>query len=162
MHEVRYKHLRTLSIDPTTNGFGFAVLEGSDQLIDWGVAKVWSKSTRELLGRVEAFVDRYQPSLIVLEDVNDTRRGMKARNRILAIARFSLARRIPARMVSRRQVRETFRHHGLTKFQIAVAIAKMFPELAPRMPRYRKPWMSEDHEDEYFRRCFVRSRWTMT
>jgi hypothetical protein len=144
MLDARNKHHRTLAFDPSTNGFGFAVLESRDQLIDWGVARIWSKSTREFLARVEGFIDRYQPDLIVLEDVNDTRRGTQARNRIIAIARFSLARRIPVRMVSRTQVRHAFRDYGLTKFEIALAIARMFPELAARMPRYRKPWMSED------------------
>lgn len=150
MHEVPYKHLRILSIDPTASGFGFAVLEPSDQLIDWGVAKVWSRSAHALVARVENFMDRYEPSLLVLEDVNETRRGKNARNRIIGVARFALARRIPIRMVSRRQVRETFRTHGHTKFEIAFAITKMFPELAVRMPRYRKPWMSEDQRMNIF------------
>lgn len=150
MHDLRNNHVRVLSIDPSTNGFGFAVLEGNDQLIDWGVAKVWSKANRELLARVENFVSRYRPNLIVLEDMNDTRRGTKARNQIVAIARYALARRIAVRFVSRQQVRETFRPFGLTKVDIALAIAKMFPELAPRLPRYRKPWMSEDQRMNIF------------
>jgi hypothetical protein len=31
-----------------------------------------------------------------------------------------------------------------------VAIAKRFPELAPRLPRFRKPWMSEDYRMSIF------------
>jgi hypothetical protein len=31
-----------------------------------------------------------------------------------------------------------------TKHQIAVVIAGKFPELAPRLPPVRKPWMTED------------------
>jgi len=33
---------------------------------------------------------------------------------------------------------------------IAMAIAKRFPELAPRLPRFRKPWMSEDYRMSIF------------
>jgi len=138
------KELRTFAIDPTSNGFGFVVIEGNDQLIEWGVAKVWSSGNEALVARVETFVDRYRPNLIVLEDVNETRRGKRARNRIVALARYALSKGFAIRMVSRRQVRETFRDYGLTKFEIAMAITNIFPELAPRMPRYRKPWMSED------------------
>ena len=150
MIEPLKTHVRVLSVDPSTNGFGFAVLEGTDQLIDWGVAKVWSKRTRESLARVENLVDRYQPNLIVVESVNDTRRRLRARSRIVAIARYALSRRIAVRMVSRKQVRSAFQDFGLTKFEIALAIAKTFPELAPRMPRYRKPWMSEDERMNIF------------
>jgi len=36
------------------------------------------------------------------------------------------------------------------KQEIAGAIAKRFPELAPRLPRFRKPWMSEDYRMSIF------------
>ena len=37
-----------------------------------------------------------------------------------------------------------------TKQEIAIAIAERFPELAPRLPRSRKPWMSEDYRMSIF------------
>jgi len=37
-----------------------------------------------------------------------------------------------------------------TKQEIAIAIAERFPELAPRLPRFRKPWMSEDYRMSIF------------
>jgi hypothetical protein len=37
-----------------------------------------------------------------------------------------------------------------TKYEIAVAIGKRFPELAPRVPPFRKPWMSEDYRMSIF------------
>ena len=36
------------------------------------------------------------------------------------------------------------------KQEIAIAIAEHFPELAPRLPRSRKPWMSEDYRMSIF------------
>ena len=36
------------------------------------------------------------------------------------------------------------------KQEIAIAIAERFPELAPRLPRSRKPWMSEDYRMSIF------------
>ena len=36
------------------------------------------------------------------------------------------------------------------KQEIAIAIAERFPELAPRLPRFRKPWMSEDYRMSIF------------
>ena len=37
-----------------------------------------------------------------------------------------------------------------TKFEIATTIGKQFPELAPRVPPFRKPWMSEDYRMSIF------------
>jgi hypothetical protein len=31
------REIRVVAIDPATRGFGFAVLEGANRLIDWGV-----------------------------------------------------------------------------------------------------------------------------
>ena len=144
------KNVRILAIDPTLRGFGFAVLEGPERLVDWGVAEVWSRSSKEFLSRVESFIDRHHPDIIVLEDLNDTRRGKKARNKTALVGAHAISRRIAVRMVSRKQVRDAFQMYGLTKFQVAQAIAKMFPELTPRLPRHRKPWMSEDERMNIF------------
>jgi hypothetical protein len=48
------------------------------------------------------------------------------------------------RAVLQRQVRSLFAQTGATtKYGIAEVIAKRFPELAPHLPRPRKPWNSE-------------------
>jgi hypothetical protein len=55
------------------------------------------------------------------------------------------------RSFSRVKVKLVFSESGAqTKQEIAVAIAKRFPELAPRLPRFRKPWMSEDYRMSIF------------
>ena len=46
---------------------------------------------------------------------------------------------------SRADVRACFKHVGArTKREIALAIAREFPELEPRLPPVRRIWMSED------------------
>jgi hypothetical protein len=52
--------------------------------------------------------------------------------------------------VSRREVQKRFVHSGTTKYEIAVAVARLFPELTSRLPRQRKPWMSEDKRMSIF------------
>ena len=48
-------------------------------------------------------------------------------------------------------MKQAFSESGATtKYEGAVAIAKRFPELAPRLPRFRKPWMSEDYRMSIF------------
>jgi hypothetical protein len=48
-------------------------------------------------------------------------------------------------------VKQEFSESGASnKFEIAKTIAARFPELTPRLPRFRKPWMSEDYRMSIF------------
>ena len=40
MKNIRSKHFRILAIAPSSRGFGFAVLEGQEKLVDWGVKSI--------------------------------------------------------------------------------------------------------------------------
>jgi len=49
------------------------------------------------------------------------------------------------------KVKQAFAEAGArNKYEIAVAIANNFPELAPRVSRFRKAWMSEDYRMSIF------------
>jgi len=141
--------LRALAIDPSSAGFGFAVLEDPTRLVDWGVAEVWSKSPRAFLSRVEALVDRYSPSLIVLEDVPNNKQRKRAAQRISSVSRYAASRRIPTVKILRSQVKRAFGGNP-TKHEIAVAIVGVFPELTPRLPPKRKLWESEREQMNVF------------
>lgn len=103
-----------------------------------------------MLQRVEALICRYSPAFVVLEDMEHTQRRVRAARRIGAIAKYGVARKIRVQLVSRGAVRLLFSATGSTKYDIAVAIAKVYPELQPRVPRRRKPWMSEDERMNIF------------
>ena len=150
MSEVLHRYRRVLAIDPSRTGFGFVVLEDGRRLIDWGVARVWSHNDREFLGRIEALVERYQPALIVLEELLGSRRSGRAARRIRLVVAYTKTRRVRVRCVSRRVVRAAFAEAGSTKQDIANAIAAGYPELAYRLPPPRKPWMSEDERMSIF------------
>lgn len=141
--------IRVLAVDPSSVGFGFAVLEEPTRLVDWGVAEVWSSTPRPFLARVEALIDRYRPTLIVLEDVGKSRKRKRTAVRIAALRRHATSRRIAVASVTRNHVRAAFGDRS-TMHDIAVAIAEVFPELAPRLPRKRKLWTSEDERMNIF------------
>lgn len=147
------KNTRVLAVDPSTRGFGFAVLEGPDRLIDWGTRSARSDKHRQCVSKVGELVDCYEPSVLVVEDCSakDSRRCARVRRLIDAIVGLAKERKIRTRRFSREQVQAAFSKFGAaTKHEIAVAIAERFPELAPHVPRYRKAWMSEDHAQSVF------------
>ena len=147
------KQKRVLSIDPSTRGFGFAILEGPKSLIDWGVKHVKANKNERCLMLVEDLIERYQPDRVVVEDCADTycRRAPRVRELIRNIIDLTERRGIITRSFSRKAVRGAFSQVGaFTKYQIATAIAERLPELAPKMPPFRKPWMSEDDRMSIF------------
>src|SRR5205809_8046246 len=68
MSRTYAKDIRVLAIDPSTRGFGFAVFEGPNRLIDWGVKETKTDKNRRSLKLISELMEQYQPSVLVLED----------------------------------------------------------------------------------------------
>src|ERR1700752_2893866 len=153
MSRAYTKDLRVLAIDLSTRGFGFAVLEGPNRLIDWGVKETKVDKKRRSLKLTDDLIEQYQPRMIVVEDYagKGSRRCQRIQGLINDISKLVLKRKIRVRSFSWAKVKQAFSESSaLTKHEIAIAIASRFPELAPRLPRFRKPWMSEDFRMSIF------------
>ena len=143
-------HLRVLALDPTTKGFAYAVLEGSAELLDWGLAQSRVKGDPQSLRRIKALLDRYEPDLLVLEEGEGSRRGARAKRLLGKVEALARERGIAVRSVSRTQVREVFKLSGTTKHEIALEVTRRYRYLALRLPRRRKPWDSEPERMSIF------------
>jgi Holliday junction resolvasome RuvABC endonuclease subunit len=144
---------RVLAIYPYNKGFGFAVVEGPEKLVDYAAKEVAGDRDRSCLKQIADLIVRYRPDVIVVENclANNCRRSPRNRALIQKILIFAAERKIRLRAVSRAQVRKAFTQFGaFTKYEIALEVARRFPELAPRIPRRRKPWMNEDDRASIF------------
>jgi Holliday junction resolvasome RuvABC endonuclease subunit len=149
----RRQEIRVLAIDPATRGFGFAVLEGPGRLIDWGVKETKTGKKRRTLQLIDELIEHYEPSVIVVEDYEGkgSRRCLRVQALIADISKVATKAKVKVKRISRLKVKQTFSKSGASnKYEIAVAIANRFPELALRLPRFRKPWMSEDYRMSVF------------
>jgi hypothetical protein len=146
---MKPRTLRVIGIDPTRRGFAYALMEGGEHLVDWGMVHVLIRTDRNVFLRVEEIFNRTLPDLLVLEDGRGTKRGPRARRLIKGIKKIAKRRKLLVRFVSRSRVREVF-HPARTKQEIAESIATSFPELRSRLPRRRKPWMAEDERMSIF------------
>jgi len=140
---------RVVGIDPTTRGFSYAVLEGRDNLIDWGLCHLLVRTDSAVLSRVGQVLQRYNPDVLVVEDGRGTKRRARACRLIHGIEAIAKRQNIPLVRVSRSAIRRTLAP-AQTKQEIAEAVARYFPELASRLPRPRKPWMTEDERMNIF------------
>lgn len=153
MRDGFQEYKRILVIDPTSKGFGFAVLEGPDRLIDWGVKEVRDNSNDRCINKVQELIDLYQPDAIILEDFTGkgSRRCPRVQELMKGIIGLATKRKINAYSLSRSDVREAFSEAGAyTKHEIAIEITKKFPELSLRLPPIRKCFMPEDYRMAIF------------
>lgn len=147
IHDSTTKELRVLAVRPTTRGLGFAVLEGPERLVDWGVKSARGDKNAQCLRQVTGLFEHYKPDILVTEDYrrNGLRRAPRMYELLDAITGRAAEQKIRSRKISRSDVRKLFSARGgVTKHQIASAIASCFPELAAQLPPKRKPWMAED------------------
>jgi len=134
---------RVLAIDPTSRGFGFAVLEGPENLIDYGTRGCPTTAPEVCLKRVEELLDIFHLDLVVLEDTDheDSKRTPRIRKllddmELLVASRGVKTRRVPTGRIKK--------HFGArNKYQVAVKVAGQFAQLAPRLPAPLKSWDKE-------------------
>lgn len=138
---------RVIAFSPASPCVGYAVFEGPGEIVDWGILRVPSKDTRKRLKRIRSLIDWFAPDTIVVENCagQGSRRGLRVRRQIDAIARLGMGERIPVRSYSRQTIRQCFsRFQARGKDAIARVIAREFPEIESRLPKARRPWTPED------------------
>jgi|ERR1041385_4124895 Holliday junction resolvasome RuvABC endonuclease subunit len=154
MKKILPQHPRILGVAPSTRGFGFALIEGLDTLVDWGVKSITGDKNHGSIAKVKELIAHYEPDVIVLEDtsIKPFRRSPRIRALAKRIIGVAENRGITVMLFSRRQVRRAFFADGQgTKYALAECIAKRFPdELGARLPPKRRPWMSEDYRMDIF------------
>ena len=146
------KAIRVLAIDPYTRGVGFAVLEGSAELVDWGLKTTGKADNEKAVRIIQKLIERYRPDVLALEnwEVAGARRCMRVDLLLNHIASGE-GRRVRVQLISGRQIRTIGAMPKVnTKYGRALVMADRFPELQAFLPPVRKPWMSEDNRMSIF------------
>jgi hypothetical protein len=137
MKPISERRILALSLD--WQGFGFAVLDGSNDPIDFGTRNFRRKIKIPLEAKILLLLDANQPDALVMATPTTA-----VRKKIAAkIAKVAKAEKIPLVFVSGPDIRKAFAPMGRSKYQIARAIAERYPELQFRLPSPRKSYQSE-------------------
>ena len=138
----------TLSIAPTTRGFGFAVIDGEGKLVNWGGKVVKGDKNKGALRKAEELISHYKPRTLVLQDASakHSRRSQRVRELTQQIATMATARKLKVKLYSDMKIRRAYFADGKgTKHGIAEILAERFPEeLGAHVPPKRRPWRSEE------------------
>lgn len=139
---MRRGGLRALSIELTARGFGFAILEGSERLVDWGNPRLRG-DTSVLLKRIARLVERYRVDVLVLEEPASSRRGRRGREWLVWAEQYAVDHGLKAIPMEADELLQHFAPATTSKHAIAVATAMLFPELTAKLPKAPKPWEGE-------------------
>ncbi len=149
------KNPRILALDLRARRFGFAVLGGSIELLDWGTRR-WrpmsSSNPKAFIHRQAAvLLKRYEPSVIVMRKTSG-RNETNVRQGVLAEAFMeSVHQPIELAFLGRAEIRKAFESVAKpNKYAIAAHVALAFPELTWKLPPFRKAWMNEAHTTTIF------------
>ncbi len=138
---------RILAVDPFSRGVGFAVLEGEDNLIDWGIRTTAQANNAKSTRVIDKLVDRFRPDVLVLEawEADGSRRCPRVEKLLGRIAREE-GSRVFVRLVTKKELCAigplplTNTKYGRARF-LAERFSK---EVGAYLPPERKPWMPED------------------
>jgi len=128
---------------------GFAVIEGSVQLVDWGLIHYEGNDRASVAAaarRVDKLFALFAPSMVAIGKAGE---GQAINpSGIQSIYRFcrgeAACHSIPVFVLDRNRVRAGFRDFGVrSKDEIAALLARMFPELQSKLPPKRRLWQKE-------------------
>jgi hypothetical protein len=138
--------IRVLAVDPFSRGVGFAVLEGPECLVDWGLRTTAKADNAKSASVIQQLIERFRPDVLALEDWNavGARRCARVETLLDGIAAEE-GKRVLVRLIARREIRALGPlSETSTKYGRACLLADRFPELQAFLPPLRKLWMPED------------------
>lgn len=144
------EHERMLSVYPTSKGFGYLILENTENIIHWGVVN--HKEDKILEKRYLSLLDKYSVDRVITEKFNsNTKRKFRAVNRAMAFRSYARQRKLKVSSYSTQKVDLAFGVFGAyTKDSRASAVASVLKPLARILPDKRKIYESENHNMAIF------------
>ena len=145
---------RVLALHVTTRGFAFCLFDGPGTLYDWGIKRVSRQyKNKESLAAIEHLIVRYDPHVLVIEDVTETtsKRVSRVRNLYREIEKLADRASVETYAYPWQIVFSVFKDgNPQTRHDIAVMLAEIFPSIRRRLPPKRKAWFSPDSRQALF------------
>jgi Holliday junction resolvasome RuvABC endonuclease subunit len=153
MMAARPRPAVTFAVYPTARGFGWAAFTSPLAPHSSGLVEVTKDKNVVCVRKIEKLITDLEPETLVLEAFE--RRNSARTDRItkLCLSLVALAndRSIEFAIYTRKDIGTCFAGVGArTRYEIAEAVARHVPALAPRLPNKRKAWNAEDRRMALF------------
>jgi hypothetical protein len=147
---------RILALEVRSQRVGFIVLQGRDQILDWGIrtyGKQEADAPSACCAKVATLLELYSPAVMVIRRRNPALKQSRGTVRAIAakLAGEARQRSISCRFMTADEVRRFFaRYECTTKDAVASRIAEWFPDLAWKLPPPRKFYDPESYNMAVF------------
>ncbi len=144
-----HNNVRIMAIFVKSQRAGVAVLDGAHGLLDWRIVHYKKNEEARLIAakkKLSELMALHMPTVVVLGRANlkQVHHAAAVESVARAIRREAAQRSIPAVTLKRATVKDAFNDFGdRSREGIASMLARMFPELAPKLPPKRKIWQGE-------------------
>lgn len=135
-----------LAVHPTSKGFGWALFEGPQALVHWGIASARGDRSTTSMKRFQQLLDQYQPTILLLEKFAGpgVRRNDRLRDLAASMQGTATSRDMGTHIYSRADIgRLVAGNPKTTRHKVALAVSERLPFLKMRLPNERKVWESE-------------------
>ena len=146
---LRIYHPRILAIDLRPTRFAYALFEGPKLLLDYGMGAYPDGEGGRVVAagkRFAGLLNLCSPAAVVVKRERwvSSKTDPSEPSTAKAIAREASAHSIPVHLLGEKELRATYRNLGCeTKYQMASALTRVFPELLWKLPSERRIWQSE-------------------
>jgi hypothetical protein len=142
---------RYLGICVRPDGFGFVVIEDTIAL-DCGVRMCEGTQSLDCLSQqFERILRMYGPTAVVIL-ATESSSALEKRGEVMKyIKRAADRKSVEVIRINEASLREHFRQFNAeNKYEVALVVTRILPELAWRLPPKRKPWQSEQRRTSIF------------
>lgn len=140
-----------LAIHPIMRGFGWVLFESPLSAVDWGIAFAKGSRTERLLKRFDRLLARYEPSVLVFEELSATRRAGVSGRACTSMEHLARLRGIEIHRLRHSAIQAVFASVGArTRYEIAEVIRQQIDAFSHRMPRKRTLLVREDPKQALF------------
>lgn len=136
-----------LGVHPTSRGFGWVTFENPFTVFEHGVCAPRGDKNHGCIRKFEKLLAHLRPEVLVMEafDAESSNRSDRIRTLCLRFVAIAADQGVETVIFRRSQVQRIFSAVGAeSRFQIADAVARHVPSLAPYLPSPRRPWEAED------------------
>ncbi len=140
-----------LAIVPTAKGFAYAIVSKQKEVVTIGRANLSRFGIEYMMKRIRHVIHCYSARVIVIPRYESNKHSARGELLMNATESYAIENAIESRRYDYDQVKTAFGiYKAETRFEMAVALTKVYPELKPKLPKPRKSYMNEPYTAPMF------------
>lgn len=153
MTDISCAYDRVLAVHPANRWFGWALFDGPDGLLDWGIVHEVEPGEDRLVKELGDILSEHKPSVLVFEEYEGetSKRSERIQNLYRRFKQTAKERQVPVAVYSRELVASVLEQPAhASRYEIAKAVAGRIEDLSHKLPPRRRYGDGEDARQSLF------------